>query len=130
MSDKVSRAVLQHVADGSYVSLENPAHAGETLRAFVTGLGAPTSAKGVRVATNQGGIPGDDAAPHTPVILGIADGGVNVDNAVYAQNMIGVWILTFRVPAGAPTGNNLSFAVAAVLNDSPTYGNPSKIPIQ
>ncbi len=111
------------------MSLENPAHAGETLRAFVTGLGAPVSASGVRIGTDQGGIPGDDAAPQVPVIVGVADEGVTVNNAVYAQNLIGVWILTFNVPADAPPGNNLDFAVAAVLNDTPQYGNPSKIPI-
>jgi uncharacterized protein (TIGR03437 family) len=129
MSDKALRAVLQH-ADGSYVSLESPAHPGETLRAFVTGLGRPVSASGVAIGTNQGGIPGDNAAPQSPLIIGVADEGVTVDSAMYAQNLIGVWMLTFKVPTDAPTGNNANFAVAVVLNDSPVYGNPSKIPIR
>jgi uncharacterized protein (TIGR03437 family) len=129
MSDKVLRAVLQH-ADGSYVSLESPAHAGETLLSFVTGLGRPISASGVAIGSDQGGIPGDNASPQSPLIIGVADEGVPVISAVYAPNLVGVWILTFKVPADAPTGNNVNFAVAVVLNDSPVYGNPSKIPVQ
>jgi uncharacterized protein (TIGR03437 family) len=129
MSDKVKRAVLQH-ADGSFVELENPAHRGEQLRAYVSGLGRPVSASGVRIGTNQGGIAGDDAAPQVPVIVGVADAGVVIDSVVYAPNMIGVYVVTFEVPADAPSGNNLDFAVAAVVNDAPVFGNPSKIPIQ
>lgn len=129
MSDKVSRAVLQH-PDGSYVSLESPAHPGEKLVAYVTGLGRPISASGVTIGTDQGGIVGDDASPSAPIIVGVADAGVNIDSAVYSPDLIGVWIVTFHVPVDAPTGNNLNFAVAAILNDSPVFGNPSKIPIQ
>jgi uncharacterized protein (TIGR03437 family) len=129
-TDQVMRAVLQHASDGSFVTLQNPAQRGEKLRAFVSGLGSPVSASGVHIGTDQGGIPGDDASPQAPVIVGVADEGVSVDSAVYAQNLIGVWILTFEVPTDAPSGSNLNFAVAAIQNDLPQYGNASKIPIQ
>jgi uncharacterized protein (TIGR03437 family) len=128
-TDNVMRAVLQH-ADGSYVSLQSPAQPGEKLQGYLTGLGRPISASGVTIGTDQGGIQGDPAAPQVQVLMGVADEGVIPDSVVYAPNLIGVWIVTFEVPADAPSGNNLNFAVAAILNDSPQYGNASKIPIQ
>jgi uncharacterized protein (TIGR03437 family) len=72
MSDGSKRAVLQR-ADGSFVSLENPAQRGERLRAFVTGLGRAVTASGAAVNTNQAGAADDDAAPPNPVTLIIAD---------------------------------------------------------
>jgi uncharacterized protein (TIGR03437 family) len=128
LSNGAKRAVLQK-ADGSYVTLENPARAGERLRAFVTGLGRPVSKTGVRVGTNQSGIPGDDASPQVSVIVGVADQGVNFVSAVYAPDLIGVYVVTFDMPASVPAGD-ANFSVAAVLNDNPVYSNPSKFPVQ
>ena len=129
MSDGQKRAVLQH-ADGTFVSLENKAQAGEKLRAYVTGLGRPVSASGVPIGTNQGGIAGDDASPQVPVIAGVADEGVPVDSAVYSTDLIGVYIVTFGVPSDVPSGNNLDFAIAVSLNGNLTFSNASKIPVQ
>jgi uncharacterized protein (TIGR03437 family) len=129
MSDGQKRAVLQH-ADGTFVSLESKAQAGEKLRAYTTGLGRPVSASGVLIGTNQAGIPGDDAAPQAPVIAGVADEGVPVDSAVYSPDLIGVYIVTFVVPSDVPSGNNLDFAIAVNLNGNLTFSNASKIPVQ
>jgi uncharacterized protein (TIGR03437 family) len=129
MSDSKKRAVLQH-ADGSFVSLENPAQKGEKLRAYVTGLGRPVSASNVLIGTNQGGIPGDDATPLVPIIIGVANQGVAVTSAVYAQDLIGVYIVSFLVPSDAPSGKDISFALAVNLNGNLLYGNSSEIPIQ
>jgi uncharacterized protein (TIGR03437 family) len=130
MSDGQKRAVLQHAADGSFVSLENKAQRGEKLRAYVTGLGRPITASGVPIGTNQSGIAGDDAAPQVPVIAGVADEGVTVDSAVYSTDLIGVYIVTFTVPSDVPSGNNLDFAIAVNLNGNFTFSNASKIPVQ
>jgi uncharacterized protein (TIGR03437 family) len=132
MSDGTMRAVLQHVSDGSFVELENPAHAGETLRAFVTGLGRPVSASGVAIATNEPGIPGDDATPQNQILVGVGSEGANVLSVVYSQYQIGVYIVTFQVPSDAQPGNTLikvPFGVAAVLNGTPQFSIPSSIPI-
>ena len=130
MSDGKKRAVLVRVADGSYISLQNPAHSGDRLRAFVTGLGRPVSKSGVRLGTNQGGIPGDDASPQLGMVVGVADQGVNLVSAIYAQDLVGVYEVTFDVPSSALTGNDVNFSVAAILNDNPVFSNPSKLPIQ
>jgi uncharacterized protein (TIGR03437 family) len=130
MSDGKKRAVLIRVADGSYITLENPAHPSDRLKAFVTGLGRPVSKTGVRLGSNQGGIPGDDASPQVGILVGVADQGVNFVSANYAQDIIGVYEVTFDVPANAPTGNDVNFVVAAILNDNPVFSNGSKLPIQ
>ena len=130
MSDGKKRAVVQRVSDGTFISLENPAHRGDRLRAFVTGLGRPVSKSGVRLGTNQGGISGDDASPLVGMVVGVGDQGVNFVSAIYAQDMVGVYDVTFDVPASGPSGNDVNFAVAAVLNDTPVFSNPSKLPIQ
>jgi uncharacterized protein (TIGR03437 family) len=129
MSDGRKRAVLQH-SDGSYVSLQNPARANERLRAFVTGLGRPISSSGFALGTNQGGIVGDDASPRPAIIVGVNNEGVNVVSAIYAPDLIGVYVVTFDVQSNVPSGSDINFAVAAVLNDVLTFGNGSKIPIQ
>ena len=128
-SDLRKRAVLLR-DDGTYVSLASPARRGERLRAFVTGLGRPRSKNGFLIGTNQGGIPGDDASPLFNVILGVNNGGVTPESVVYAQDLIGVYVVTFVVPADSASGSDINFAVAAILNDVLIFGNPSKIPVQ
>jgi len=128
-ADGSKRAVLQRVADGTYITQQNPARGGDRLRAYVTGLGRPVSKTGVRLGTNQSGIPGDDASPQVDIVVGVADQGVNFVSAIYAPDLIGVYVVTFDVPGGAPSGN-VNFSVAAVLNDNPVYSNGSKFPIQ
>ena len=100
------------------------------MRAYVTGLGRPVSASGVLIGTNQGGIPGDDASPLVPLVAGVADEGVPVDSAVYATDLIGVYLVSFVVPSDAPTGKDLDFAIAVNLNGNLVFSNASKIPIQ
>jgi uncharacterized protein (TIGR03437 family) len=128
-SDLRKRAVFLR-DDGTYVSLQSPARRGERLRAFVTGLGRPRSRNGFLIGTNQGGIPGDDASPQPSILLGINNGGVTPLSVIYAQDLIGVYIITFDVPGDLPSGSDINFAVAAILNDNLIFGNPSKIPVQ
>jgi hypothetical protein len=62
--------------------------------------------------------------------VGVNNEGVQVISTVYAQDMIGVYVVTFQVQANVPASNDINFAVAAVLNDVLVFGNPSKLPIQ
>ena len=129
MSDGTQRAVLQR-QDGSYVSLENPAQPGEQLNAFVTGLGRPVTASGVAIGTNQTGIVGDDAPPPVPVTLQVGGETVPLISGIYSDNTIGVYVLTFAVPADASSGTNISFTIAAPSSGSTISANPSQIPVQ
>jgi uncharacterized protein (TIGR03437 family) len=129
MSDGAGRAVLQRL-DGSYVSLESPAQQGERLRAFVTGLGRPVTASGILIKTNQAGIIGDDASPPNPVDLRIAGRDVPVVSATYSTDTIGVYVITFDLPADAPSGPDMDFGVATVVGGQNLFGKLSKLPVQ
>jgi hypothetical protein len=129
MSDGVKRAVLRR-PDGTYVSLESPAQAGERLQAFVTGLGRPVTASGIALNTNQAGISGDDAPPPNPVTIGVADRVLQPVTATYATDSIGVYVLTFDVPDDAPSGNDIAFTITTVLPDQSVLADSTKLPIQ
>jgi uncharacterized protein (TIGR03437 family) len=129
MSDGVKRAALRR-PDGTYVSLENPAQAGEQLQAFVTGLGRPVTASGIALNTNQSGISGDDAPPPNPVTIGVAGEVVQPVTAIYATDTIGVYVLTFVVPGDAPSGNDTVFTVTTTLPDQSVLSDSTTLPIQ
>jgi adhesin/invasin len=129
MSDGVKRAALRR-PDGTYVSLESPAQAGERLQAFVTGLGRPVTASGIALNTNQAGIAGDDAPPPNPVNISVAGEVLQPVTAIYATDSIGVYLITFDVPADAPSGNDTAFTVTTVLPDQSVLSDSTTLPIQ
>jgi adhesin/invasin len=129
MSDGVKRAALRR-PDGTYVSLENPAQAGERLQAFVTGLGRPVTASGIALNTNQSGIDGDDAPPPDPITITLAGEVLQPVSAVYATDTIGVYVLTFDVPADAPSGSDAAFTVTTTLPDQSVLSDSTTLPVQ
>lgn len=113
--------------DGTFVSPSNPARIGETVFAFVNGLGPTTPA----VATNS--VPGF-GVPSTvagQVIVGIANSGVPVTLAQLTQDMIGVYMVGFQIPANTTAGN-LVFSIGLVPAGSTQayYSNPAAIYVQ
>ena len=74
---------------------------------FVTGLGAVTP----DTATNRSGAGGQSVI--APMIVGVNDGGVRLVSSEYAVGMIGVYIISFEVPADTATGTFRSLAIAA-----------------
>jgi uncharacterized protein (TIGR03437 family) len=128
MSDKVLRAVALR-PDGSYVSLQNPARRGETIRVLTTGLGPTTPT----VSTGALPVPGSDALVAGQVIVGVNNAGARVITARLSPNLIGVYEVAFQVPTDAATGNDvvLSVAVNAPNDNGQTrFSNGSKLPIQ
>ncbi len=127
MSDGVARAVVIR-PDGSFVTLQNPARRGETVRVYVTGLG-PTAPP---LVTGALPVPGTDSLVLGQVIVGIANGGTPVFTSRVSPNLIGVYEVSFQVPANATTGNDVVLSVAVnVPNDSQTrFSNASRLPIQ
>ena len=63
------------------------------------------------------------------VIVGVNDGGVELISAEYAPNLIGVYVVTFRVPANTPSGAR-NFAVGADGGAGTQFGNGSTIWVQ
>jgi len=97
--------------NGTFVSPTNPAKRGEILRLYATGLGPVLPLAG----TNQPGVPGQ--AVFLPVIVGVANAGVRVVSAEYAQNMIGIYVVTFELPADARTGTEVPLDLLVELPD-------------
>ena len=124
---KASAVVIR--PDGSFVSLQNPARTGETVRVYVTGLGptAPTMVTGMLPYA------GADSLALGQVIVGVNNGGTPVFTSRVSPNLIGVFEVAFLVPSGsgAPTGNDvvLSVAVNAPGDSTTRYSNGSKLPI-
>ena len=50
--------------------------------------------------------------------------------AVYSDELIGVYVATFEMPASAPSGQNIPFVVAVRIGDRLIFSNPSAIPVQ
>jgi uncharacterized protein (TIGR03437 family) len=126
MSDGRRRAVLVR-PDNSFVSLENLARPGETLRAYAVGLGALVPAMG----TNQPGSSASDGATLYPVIVGVSGAGARTVYARYAANLIGVYEVAFELPLSVPSGNNISFVIASqVSTTDAVFSNSSSIPVR
>jgi uncharacterized protein (TIGR03437 family) len=93
--------------DGSFVSPANPAQLGENITVYVTGLGQVAPA----TATGEAGIPGQ--AVIAPLLIGLNDAGVPLISANYVQGLIGLYAVTFHVPAATATGPAQPLAVIA-----------------
>jgi uncharacterized protein (TIGR03437 family) len=122
MIDGRRYAVLQH-ADGSFVSNTNRAQRGERLRLYVTGLGQTNPGTG----TNRPGTIGQAVA--APVVIGVNNAGVNVISAETLPGVVGAYVVTFEVPAEAPSGDTV-LNVAAGEQGSAFYSQASVIAIQ
>jgi uncharacterized protein (TIGR03437 family) len=130
MSDNVRRAVALR-PDGSYVSLQNPARRGERVKVFVTGLGAAITAAGTRVATNQVAPSTAPATSPFGIVVGLNNEGVpNVNAPVLSSTLIGIYEVTFEVPTSIPSGANIPFVVASLVNDQFVFSQPSALPVQ
>lgn len=111
--------------NGTFVTPTNPAQRGEILRMYATGLGPVLPL----ARTNQPGVPGQTV--FLPVIVGVANAGVRVVSAEYGQNMIGVYVVTFEVPADARTGAEIPLDLLVQLPDGRTAQAPgSRIAVQ
>lgn len=113
------RAAVVIRSDGSAVTPATPARPGETLRMYAIGLGqtSPT------VYTNQVGVP--DQTVLANIAVGLDNAGIQVVSATLAQNLIGVYEITFVVPTGTTTGDHpLGFVMEAVPGQ-PVYANGS-----
>lgn len=125
-TDGVTRAVVVR-PDGSFVSQGNPARRGENLVALVTGLGPSIPV----VGTNSVAQPGSVTSPNGTIVVGMAGRGVPLITAQLSDDQIGVWRVTFTVPADINTGSqNFSISVIPSGSSTPLSSNSAVIPIQ
>jgi len=125
MSDGVLRALLVR-PDGSYVSLQNPARRGETEIAFVTGLGATSPP----VGTGALPVPGTTATVQGAVVPGMTGQAVPLVYARLSEDLPGVYLVAFQIPATMNTGNNVTLSVGIQVSGTTTYSGLSTIPVQ
>jgi uncharacterized protein (TIGR03437 family) len=99
LANIVGRALATH-ADGSLISQASPAKPGETIVAYLSGMGATRSSLADGAASPNG--PNSTATLPTVVV-----GGTNA-NVVYAgttPSLVGVYQINFQVPSGAAAGD-------------------------
>ena len=125
MSDGAVRAIVLR-SDGSRVDLQHPAHPGETLRMFATGLGPMQPP----VQTNQPGSADSDATPVQRLVVGFHAHGIPLISARYAPGMVGVAEVTFQLPPDAATGPDMTLSLAVLLDGKPVYSNTTHLPVQ
>jgi len=121
VSNDVTFGLVTH-ADGSSVTPDSPAQAGETLTLLGTGFGASNPER-----------PAGFPVPASPVYAltdgpTVVIGGVSVTptNAYAQPGSIGIDVLQFVVPAGLPSGANASLAVTI----GGVTSNGVQVPIQ
>jgi uncharacterized protein (TIGR03437 family) len=110
-------------SDGSYVSPANPAHAGETIYLFVTGLGVTSPAAST-------GAQGTGQLVTATIVTGLNNRGVPHGKVDYAPGLVGVYIIAIDLPATAATGPLESLGLILVdSSGNKYYGNHAYIPI-
>jgi uncharacterized protein (TIGR03437 family) len=115
LSTGTSIAVIER-PDGSFMTSSNPARAGETVTAFVTGLGATSPS----VGTDALPVPGNTVTPTGSIIVGVNNAGAPLVSAQLSTDLIGVFEVTFQIPSslasttGSPNTIPFSIGVAPV----------------
>jgi uncharacterized protein (TIGR03437 family) len=110
--------------DGSYVTPENPARRGDQLMMFTTGMGTVSPA----TATGRAGIGGQTV--DAPVTVGVNNAGIRLISAEYLKGAVGIYVITFEVPADTQTGpaQNLGLVLTGA-DGTPVYAPGSFLPI-
>ena len=111
--------------DGSYVTPDNPAHRGEQIKMFATGLGQVS----IPTGTGKAGVGGQTV--NATALVGVNNGGVRLISTEYMNGEIGLYIVTFEIPADTQTGTYQPLAlVVAGTDGNSVFSNPSYLPIQ
>ncbi len=110
LSDGQRYAILMR-PDGSLVTIDNPALRGETLCVYAAGLGVTMP----RFGTNQPG--SANQRVQASLVIGVNNAGVRVVDAVYAPNLLGIYLVYFVVPEDTTPGTQRPFVLAAVGAD-------------
>jgi uncharacterized protein (TIGR03437 family) len=135
MSDSKLRGIVMR-PDGSLVDLEHPAHRGDTLRLFATGLGplgqqllflswrnppAHMNGLGIRTAASE---------PTELLRVGVAKRATRMISANYATSMTGVVEITFEIPRDTPPGPDVPLWVGVAVGGRPVYSNKTSLPVE
>jgi uncharacterized protein (TIGR03437 family) len=120
LPDGVNGAFL-HGADNSLVSAAKPAHAGEVVVLYCTGLGAVTP------PGTTGALASGTTLSNTNITPIVTVGGVTANLAFsgLAPGLVGLYQINLTVPSGTPSG---SATVVVMANG--VSSNTAKLPVQ
>jgi uncharacterized protein (TIGR03437 family) len=110
--------IIVHVLDYSAVTPQNPAHAGEFLAIYCTGLGVPVT------PVRSGDAAPPSAMPVAPLVQVVDDSrGVTAVYAGLAPGYAGLYQVNFRVPVDDTPGTKLLYVsmVGLASNQVPLY---------
>jgi hypothetical protein len=79
--------------------------------------------------TNSIPVPGTDAMATANIIVGVNNGGSRVLSTKAAPGLIGLFEITFEIPADAPS-SEVNFSVAVNASGTTVYSKGSRIVIQ
>lgn len=109
--------------DGSVVSPTNPAHPGENITLFATGIGLTLPLP----STN---VPGFGQVLADTIYAGVNHIGVEVVSAVYQSGQLGVYAITIQIPLTVAPGMSQPVSIV-VVDPAGTYPAPTVfLPIQ
>jgi uncharacterized protein (TIGR03437 family) len=111
---KLYGAVIRE-ADGTYVTVANPARQGEKLYVLVTGLGQTTPA----LITNSAGVGSQPTS--LPAAVFISGTGLPALSFRYLFGSIGTYLVELQVPANSPVGLDQSLLVVATSLDGSAF---------
>ncbi len=111
--------------DGTFVTQANPARKGDTIIAYVTGLGPATPA----VGTNALPLPTAISMANNTLVIGIANQGIPLISAQLSPDLVGVYLVSFQVPTTEASGSQV-FSVGVTLGGQNYYSRGASIPIQ
>ena len=105
-------------SDGSYISATNPAHEGEMITFFATGLGQTTPT----AVTGSVGVP--EQLVFSPLYVAINHLSTTVSSAVYETGSVGVYAITTQVPAETTTGPGQPLSLFMLDSTGAGYNAP------
>jgi uncharacterized protein (TIGR03437 family) len=111
--------------DGTFVTPANPARKGDTIVAYVTGLGLATPS----VPTNALPLPTAISTANNTLVIGLANQGVSLVSAQLSPDLVGVYVVSFQIPTTEPSGNQV-FSVGVTVGGQNYYSAGASIPIQ
>ena len=113
-----NEGIIVKAADRSLIGAGNPAHAGDSVIVYATGLGQTSP------ALVTGAIVDKTAAAVTPVTATIGGQNAEVVSAMAAPGTVGVYLVTLKVPAG------VSGTPAVLLKQGATTSNSVTMAVQ
>jgi uncharacterized protein (TIGR03437 family) len=123
--DATTKLAIAFGGDGRLITPVTPAHPNESVTIYTIGMGQTAP---VAMVTNQPGIP--NQMVKGLVKLGVGTAAFDPDEVRGAENLIGIYMIKFKIPATATAGTtNLGLFIRDTQVSTPYVANSSQIVI-